>query len=267
MAKKFIASNTIAPLSLIVSILFVTIPYFVFEDQEIINLTSASQSFTFISISSIFHVENCESKSMSGICEQFTAMGPQEMRSAGSGAVVSYDQEQNLSYVLSAEHVCEVGDPNLQIGPVNLELSSITHIQVVTIDHAAHDATIHSVDADHDICLLLVEGYVGPPLPIAVNLPRIGDRVFNVAAPRSIFHQGVVPILDGHYSGYNADTEDFVFTIPAAPGSSGSVILDSSGQIVSVLHSAHAAFENIAIGCSLPALANFVNSSVSNISN
>ena len=81
-------------------------------------------------------------------------------------------------------------------------------------------------------------------------MPRVGERVFNMAAPHGIFAPGMVILLEGFYSGSDVDDDTF-YTVPAAPGSSGSVIMNSRGEIVSVIHSAYRSFHQIALGSHL----------------
>jgi hypothetical protein len=65
-----------------------------------------------------------------------------------------------------------------------------------------------------------------------------------MAAPSGIFAPGMLLIFEGYYSG-EKDGSDY-YTVPAAPGSSGSAILNSRGDIIGVIHSAILKFPNLA---------------------
>jgi S1-C subfamily serine protease len=81
-------------------------------------------------------------------------------------------------------------------------------------------------------------------------MPAHGERVFNVGAPFGIWAPGMVPLLEGFYSGTDGRGNEF-FTIPTRPGSSGSPIFNSEGELISLIHSASIMFESIGLGCKL----------------
>ena len=54
--------------------------------------------------------------------------------------------------------------------------------------------------------------------------------------------------FEGFYSGLINSENKQIYTIPAAPGSSGSPIINENGHLVGMIHSATESIENIAIG-------------------
>jgi V8-like Glu-specific endopeptidase len=66
-----------------------------------------------------------------------------------------------------------------------------------------------------------------------------------MAAPYSIYSPGMVLSFDGYFSGH--DAEWYYYTIPARPGSSGSPIISSHGEVVGIITMASTIFETLAI--------------------
>ena len=120
-------------------------------------------------------------------------------------------------------------------------------IRVLDYWGKSHNATVVAVDNENDICILRSRGIWSTPLPVARKMPNIGDRVTTIAAPRGIYYPKMVLRFDGYYVGVDDHGHAF-FSTPTAPGSSGSVILNSRGEIVSVIHSAMRRFENVGLG-------------------
>lgn len=173
-------------------------------------------------------------------------------RSVGSGFIVDITHEG--SYVMTASHVCWE-DPSGYI-----EGTEVTSkMQVETLDGREYDATVLKHDPNIDACLMYVEHLVAgiEKVILATNKPREGDRVFNIASPYGIHYKNVVPIFEGRYAGQRGDRA--FYTFPAAPGSSGSMILNDKGELVGLLHSVFTRMNVIIVSVAFDDLMRFIN--------
>ena len=186
---------------------------------------------------------------------------PMVMMSKGSSTVVGH--KDGNTYSLTAAHVCMAPEPGVDsMGrpfPFSYEMKS--ELKLVDITGKIRVATIVDANTKVDICLLVTEGEWGKALDVAEEMPGVGEKVYNVAAPRGVFSPGMVPLFEGYYSGKDIHGDEF-YTIPAAPGSSGSSILNSDGEIVGVVHSAVREFGNIAVSANLAVIKDLVDRNI-----
>ncbi len=160
-----------------------------------------------------------------------------EFKSVGSGILVDYSN--GVSTLITADHVCN--PPPLDrwyamVGRENIEKT----ITLKTFYGQEAESTVILNDANYDLCLVRAEIEWSTPVKIAGGPPVMAEKVFNVAAPTGFFYPGMVPILEGRYSGdigYNQDY-DSIYTVYTKRGSSGSAILNSRGEIIGITHSA-----------------------------
>ena len=68
-----------------------------------------------------------------------------------------------------------------------------------------------------------------------------GEKFYNLASPLGVATSEFVPLLEGRYSGM-VNFNRAAYTIPAAPGSSGSPIFDKRGHLVGMIHSVYLRF-------------------------
>ena len=115
-----------------------------------------------------------------------------------------------------------------------------------------------AADVDNDACILKTQPGWGVALKISQNMPTLGDKVYNMAAPFGIFGPKMILMFEGYYSGRDSRNVHF-FTVPTRPGSSGSPMLNSRGEVISVIHSAMRSFENVGLGCDLRAIQNLLS--------
>ena len=83
-------------------------------------------------------------------------------------------------------------------------------------------------------------------ISVADRMPDIGDTVYSVASPLGIGGNSAAPHFNGQYSGCDGFT--CYFTLPAAPGSSGSLILNGRGEIVGMTQMATHYMQDVAMG-------------------
>jgi len=179
----------------------------------------------------------------------------------GSGLIISNSVE--ASYILTAAHVCKNKMPDqIAIDDMSYSISTKRSVEIFDFHGNHHDASVLHADDIHDVCILRSDGVWGTPVRVAKEMPAQGEQVFNLAAPYGVYAPNMVLTFQGYYSGTDFFNNE-IFTIPTRPGSSGSPIFNSKGELISVIHSSHRNFENIAIGCQLQNLKEIIDSYVS----
>ena len=175
-----------------------------------------------------------------------------DLRSTGSGYVVRVTDKG--AYIVTAAHVCD-GERGL-LATVSQEIK----MKVTTILLESYEAKILKKDASIDACLLFAEGLTSgvSVIPLATKPPKKGERVYNIAAPLGVFDYDMVPIFEGRYAGEESGQD--LYTLPATFGSSGSMLLNSKGELVGMVHSVLAKFRNVAISSPYQKLMDFIKS-------
>jgi S1-C subfamily serine protease len=170
--------------------------------------------------------------------------------SVGSGFIIKTTSLG--SFALTAAHVCANDFKETK------EIKVSNQMKVQTLDGRYYIAEILSQDRNLDVCLLFVEDLVDDieQVKIADKAPREGDKVINIASPFGIHYNNVVPIFEGRYIG-KVKFRDF-YTIPAAPGSSGSMILNEDGELIGLLHSVFIGMNEIVVSVSYSSLKQFI---------
>ena len=158
-----------------------------------------------------------------------------------SGAVVKVTG--NGAYVLTAAHVC-IDEKAKKF------LSKVEHkmfFYVINIESTYFPVEIVATDQQNDLCILYVKDLSNPAMRIAVDKPKPGDRVYNLAAPLGIFDQNMIPIFQGFYDGDARVYDRAIYTLPAMGGSSGSPIMNHRGELVGMVSAAFIRFSHLAI--------------------
>ena len=185
----------------------------------------------------------------------------------GSGAVVSTNALGG--FVLTAQHVCESMDESdellsmitlLVLGGKKKNKTVKLDRKIKVISHRGQTAIADVLVEDEglDACLLFAENLQEKPLKRYYGKLTIGQRYYNIASPVDIADPGMVPLLEGRYIG-NRTKLIAAFTIPAAGGSSGSAIVDSSGRLVGLLHSTTRGFNHVSYASDISLLNKFID--------
>lgn len=169
----------------------------------------------------------------------------------GSGVLIQHNEKIK---VLTAEHVCDFSDLVYAAMMMGMEISADIH--AIDLQENRYKLEIYAIDKENDLCLLDIKYPLIPPIKLSLNPPKIGDKVYNFAAPAAIFAKEMVPIMEGFYNG-SLDIND-AYTLPATQGSSGSPIISSSGQLVGMIHSTHSFFPYFSLSASYEAIKKFL---------
>lgn len=182
-----------------------------------------------------------------------------KMASAGSGFIVKKNYKG--SYALSAAHVCNI-NLNLNTGDPKMNVEASKKIRVETLDGRFYNAKVIITNEEIDVCLMFVEDLVSniEIIEFADRAPNPGDRVLNIASPYGIHFKNVVPLFEGIYIGDTGKKSLYTFT--AAPGSSGSMILDASGKLIGLVHSVYYKLYEVVVGVSFEELKQFTRKNI-----
>jgi len=174
-----------------------------------------------------------------------------EFISVGSGFVV--DVAYGGSYVMTAAHVC-MQDRNDLLPEVEMSVA----LQAETLDGRTFEAKTLDYNREMDICMMFVKDLFSDiqKVEIAESAPKEGDKVFNIASPYGIHYPNVVPIFEGRYIGKRGHKS--FYTFEAAPGSSGSMILNSEGKLIGLLHSVHRRLYTVVVSANYGDLKGFI---------
>ena len=161
--------------------------------------------------------------------------------SVASGAGVLY---KGQVHILTANHVCDYSDV---VNPaVKLGYEPKIKISALDVSGERHVLEVVKQNAEADICLLKGKNkkIKIPTLKLSPLPPQKNKKYFNFAAPAGVFNPGVVPLFEGQYAGVFYGVYA-LYTIPVYPGSSGSPIVNSNGELVGMVHSVHRNFHHV----------------------
>ena len=176
---------------------------------------------------------------------------------ASSGSAFVIYNTKNGSLVVTADHVCQPSSPTMK-----------QKLILTTLDGKEFEARVVQKDSkrQNDICMLYAEGLSEKPLKLALSGPPPGAKLFNVAAPAGIFNKGMVPILEGRYNGVSFHG-CAMYSIPAAGGSSGSMVLNNNFELVGLIHSLHIRFPTVTLGPRFKILSQFIRKGIKKYKN
>tara|TARA_B100000131_G_scaffold152482_1_gene147862 strand:+ start:636 stop:1403 length:768 start_codon:yes stop_codon:yes gene_type:complete len=159
-------------------------------------------------------------------------------RAYASGVIV--DREQEGSIVLTAGHVCDTDDlaPPVEGGELTVEARILVQAENGERFRSKQIRIDHTIDS----CLLFVSNMTRwQPIKIRKSPPEFGEKFYNLASPLGVATPEFIPILEGRYNGM-VNFKRAAYSIPAAPGSSGSPIFDKRGHLVGMIHSVYLRF-------------------------
>ena len=176
----------------------------------------------------------------------------QSAGSSGSAFLVS--NKGDKSYFLTARHVCLT---DIDKYKRYFDVVELKKIEGIDLNYNKIELKIEKLNKEDDLCLLSSKKIIAKPYPISKTEPALGDKVYNIAAPLSVYAKNLVPLFSGYYSGEAENRK--LFTIPATHGSSGSPILNHKGEVIGMVSSVTVNFNNMSISPTLKKIRGFVN--------
>jgi len=175
--------------------------------------------------------------------------------SSSTASGVAFRRVDDITYVLTADHFC---NPDLGIPDQLSQLMGIkSEISIEDVDGITRPAEQVYSSVDDDLCLLSTSLEIEKEIKVSDIFPEIGDRVTSISAPHGIHDRNVSLHFSGTFSGCNYSNICF-YTLPAAPGSSGSLIFNSEGKIIGMIQMTSHNFSSLSIGVGLITIRDFL---------
>jgi len=177
---------------------------------------------------------------------------------SASGVFVNY---KNETHILTVSHFCEDKQRMLEETFFN-EQTDVVTINIFTTDGEIKEMEIVKSDKRNDLCLLKFvckceEDCNWQELSVAKRLPRIGQKVYTISRPYGIYSVGSSLVFDGRYGGYADEIYDFQL-VPAAPGSSGSPIINQKGELIGITSMAMFPYHEVVLAVNLKEIRGFL---------
>ena len=202
----------------------------------------------------------CETSDKNVDCKKLLdTLPPIESGWSGSGLLVESNEGPGI---LTAAHVCTQDTPEfITHKGIKITISKSVVIKVHSPTKGTFTANVLRLDLKNDLCLLKTNKVFTYPVSISREFPKMGDKVYAVAAPYGISGHNMALVFSGFYSG-NENGRAF-YTIPTRPGSSGAAVLNENWEVVGIIHTAFKYFESVGIGTDLMDIRTFLLSSSS----
>jgi S1-C subfamily serine protease len=180
-----------------------------------------------------------------------------QLSSTASGVILKHYNDVTL--VATSAHVCSMkhGNQINMFAPEYKKDSPNWHVleksmfSLADLNGKKTTGIILKIDYMSDLCVLASRKIPMPSVKISLMDPIVGEKYFNVAAPHGIWAKKLVPLLEGRFVGKAKSPftggDTYMFTIPAAGGSSGSPIFNWYGDMVGLIHSAYGRFNHVSM--------------------
>lgn len=166
-----------------------------------------------------------------------TACGIARVRYLASAFIIGKNaNDPSMAYVITAKHFCD------HRKDIENKMTISQSFVATDIDYRDHTAYFLYEHPKLDVCIMVIDGAEDlPALEFANDMPNMGERVFNMAAPTGLFGKSLVPIFEGFLIGHAPDNlipgcenTCVVYSTPLVGGSSGSPVLNLDGEVVSM---------------------------------
>lgn len=180
-----------------------------------------------------------------------------------SGGVIW--QGEDSTVVITAAHVCNINSALKKIKEGEEKPENVKHaMKILDRKDRAYPAISYVSAIEFDACLVHISKMTGArAIPFAAEDPKIGEIIYNVASPLGIYSSAGSPMFVGYYSGdfkfKDVSKNDMsLFSLPAAPGSSGSMLLNKNMEIVGIVSAVYTRFHHLTISPSMKDLRNLM---------
>ena len=165
------------------------------------------------------------------------------------GSGVAFRGTNKFTDILTAGHVCAVPEAAIEIGATQ-------DVTVFDITGHQYSAKVYAIDPVNDLCALRIKER-RPTIKLASRNPDIGDKVYAAGYPSSFYNPGTLHFVDGYFGGVDT-MRTGSYTLPSAPGSSGSAITNDKGELIGIVSAVLSEFNNVTIGPSVEPIAMFL---------
>jgi len=176
-----------------------------------------------------------------------------EVVNSASGIAIKH--EGTKIYAFTAGHWCaaDIGQYNLMSIVMSAYMPEYNFrvIRRVSYLDKFYEIESASFNIEKDLCVITFSSPKARKIKnirIARSAPRIGDSVYAVSAPMGFYSHSIRTIFEGYFAGCEPNTINCFYTIPGTNGSSGSGVLNSRGELVSILNLSVRGFNNITGG-------------------
>jgi len=184
----------------------------------------------------------------------YCSSGPILLMSATASGVV-FKSINEKSYVLTADHFC-----NSQISSESTKIfSESLNKEISVIDYLGNKTSSKIIYSNKNSDLCILESSVSIPVQIKIskNYPEYGEEIYSISAPHGIHYKDVYLHFYGKFSGCNSQGTCF-YTIPAAPGSSGSLVFNSHNRIIGMIQMTAVGFNSLSMGVGIESINRFL---------
>ena len=247
--------------------------------------TSSVPDKQFVFIGKTFYIDICNI--MNGDCIEITE------EESGSGVLVGHNKKEKKSYILTVAHVCkdDVSVEHILEDAPPFYAGRISSKEVVLkdVEGDEFEGSIVATDELNDLCLIETEYMNVAPMRMSRQEPLKHEKLYNIAAPYGIWDIKNSLMFEGYFTGYNhihqhmrdlppdapmkiceEGVDDFktcvewdipmaMYTIPSAPGASGSPIYNEQGELVGIISKVISPGYNISMGPSFDAVREFLD--------
>ena len=223
-------------------------------------LNQKRKSIALVSSMTFMRITNTSTNAII-IIETSTSPKPKDtlisFSTAGSSSIIKH--KKNATFILTAAHVCKVVYRQ-QISsifppydPKNYKVMSSRINTIFDIEGKNHIAIPLVWNVKYDVCIMVTKRIDHPAINLSFRPPTHGQKIYYLGFPRGIGGGQFVPIFDGYYLGtkkigrFSKRHKTAAYSIPIAPGSSGSAVIDEHGNLVGMLHSYYVRFDNLGL--------------------
>jgi len=157
-----------------------------------------------------------------------------------TGTAIIVESNENESWAISAGHVCypEPSDHLVMWNDVWLLMG-------FNVKGEYEPIFMVGLDQTHDTCVFRIPMGNLPAVPLAKEMPNIGEKVWLGAYPLGVYNPGHVPFFEGYFAGILDGRASY--TIPVTGGASGGGVVNAEGELLGVISMALEGFENITL--------------------